>query len=71
MIRYIIDVILISNAYPDAQVLKKLGSIDNLAIILEKIFSSLVSFEQSVKLKRLPIIRFWSDFTNVIAEQGP
>jgi hypothetical protein len=49
-------------------VLKKLGTIDNLAIILEKIFSSLVTFESTVKLKRLPIIRFWSDLTNVIAE---
>lgn len=38
--------------------------------IYEKFYSNLFNFKSTVNLKNLSIIRFWSDFTSLVAEQG-
>ena len=38
--------------------------------IYEKFYSNLFNFKSTVNLKNLSIIRFWTDFTALVAEQG-
>ena len=41
-----------------------------MSTIYEKFFSNLFNFKSTVNLKNLSIIRFWTDFTALVAEQG-
>jgi hypothetical protein len=70
MIRKILDVYIIKNSQPDQYALHNLKSINNMSTIYEKFFSNLFNFKSIVKLKNLSIIRFWTDFTALVAEQG-
>ncbi len=38
--------------------------------MIEKLFRSLLTMESQLKLKNTNIIKFWSDFTTVIATLG-
>lgn len=41
-----------------------------MSLIYEKFYSNLFNFKSTVNLKNLSIIRFWTDFTALVAEQG-
>ena len=41
-----------------------------MSTIYEKFYSNLFNFKSTVKIKNLSIIRFWTDFTALVAEQG-
>jgi hypothetical protein len=41
-----------------------------MSTIYEKFFSNLFNFKSTVKIKNISIIRFWTDFTALVAEQG-
>jgi hypothetical protein len=70
MIRKILDVYIIKNSQPDQYALHNLKSINNMSTIYEKFYSNLFNFKSTVKIKNLSVIRFWTDFTALVAEQG-
>ena len=70
MIRFVIDEIIIKNAYPDQNALQIFGSINNMSIIYEQFFSNLFNFKATIEIKNLAIIRFWTDLTSLVAEKG-
>jgi hypothetical protein len=70
MIRKILDVYIIKYSQPDQFALHSLKSINNMSSIYDKFHSNLFNFKSTVKIKNLSIIRFWTDFTSLVAEQG-
>ena len=70
MIRKILDVYIIKNSQPDQYALHNLQSINNMSTIYEKFYNNLFNFKSTVNIKNLPNIRFWTDFTALVAEQG-
>jgi hypothetical protein len=66
----ILDSEVIKSCYPDKGSLQELKSVNNLAHLTEKLFRTILKMETSFKLKNTNIIKFWSEFTSLIATLG-
>ena len=61
---------LILDCYPDCENIQHLQGLQNLAFVLEKLYTTMSSLDTGVKLQNLPILRFWSDLTQLCAAKG-
>ena len=66
----IIDQEIIKGCYPNVGNIGELQNLNNFAHLLEKLFRSLLTMEAQLKLKNMNIIKFWSEFTTLIATLG-
>jgi hypothetical protein len=66
----VIDQEIIKGCYPNVGNIGENKRLNNLAHLIEKLFRSLLTMEFQLKLKNTNIIKFWSDFTTVIATLG-
>ena len=66
----IIDQEIIKGCYPTVGNIGELQNLNNFAHLLEKLFRSLLTMESQLKLKNMNIIKFWSEFTTLIATLG-
>jgi hypothetical protein len=66
----IIDQDIIKGCYPNQGNINETQRFNNLAHLIEKLFRSLLTMESQLNLKNINIIKFWSDFTTLIATLG-
>jgi hypothetical protein len=68
MLEYVIDNEIINGSYPQIESLHKLKNEENLGHVFENFFCTLRGIINYIPIKKLSIVKFWSDFVSLAAQ---